>query len=270
MDSEFDKICSSLQSVGIYVTQPHAAVIHVLLISSDGLNRFTPDWIDRLKRLLDWCSRSKRVRVFLIGCRGRYFSAGADLKGILDAPDPRVAEKIGADIKSVLDHIQSATFATICSVSSPALGIGVGLVAASDFSIATRDTYFSMPELRHGMSPTVVAPILAGRFGVYKLREWVISAKRIPAIEAAQCGLLTKVVESQTDLEEVQKELINALLLTSPEAIADFKAAWPIQSPMSTSEYGRLFAEAISKQYAKEGISAFLSKSRPSWAESFE
>ena len=54
---------------------------------------------------------------------------------------------------------------TIALVNGPAMGGGVGLVAACDIAIASEDAFFALSEVRLGLIPAVISPFVVEAIG---------------------------------------------------------------------------------------------------------
>jgi enoyl-CoA hydratase/carnithine racemase len=96
--------------------------------------------------------------------------------------------------------------------------------------------------------------------------EMMLSARRVPAAEALEMGLVSRVVE---DLPAETEALVAALAAKPPVAVRLGKAAF--QAAMESSLDAGLEAMQAqlsllnTTQDASEGISAFLNKRKPVW-----
>jgi enoyl-CoA hydratase/carnithine racemase len=98
--------------------------------------------------------------------------------------------------------------------------------------------------------------------------EMMLSARRVPAAEALEMGLLSRVVPAP-ELDQAVRALVAALAAKPPVAVRLGKAAF--HAAMETSLAAGLEAMQAqlsllnTTQDAAEGVGAFLQKRSPQW-----
>jgi methylglutaconyl-CoA hydratase len=159
---------------------------------------------------------------------------------------------------------------TVAAVHGSAWGGGVGLVAACDIAIAVDSARFALTEVRLGLLPALVAPMMVAAIGTRAAQRLLLTGESIDAREALRLGLVHEVVPAE-NLADAVAETARRLKAGSPATIAATKrllADPAIKFPDPNS--ARPIAEAVMAHRgtpdAQEGIAAFLEKRKPSWA----
>lgn len=172
-------------------------------------------------------------------------------------------------------------FATLNECPKPIIGIiegaaiggGVGLVSICDVVLATKETVFSLSEVRLGIVPACIGPFVVAKIGASHARALFVSAERFKAEKAKQVGLVHEVFENRSELDAYLATLTKNLLECGPKAMSVAKSlvldlTWPerrdaILDPIHF--VSKTLADLRVGPEAQEGISAFLQKRKPSW-----
>ncbi len=206
------------------------------------------------------------ARVVLITSAGKVFCSGADLVQMApDATGLEVHEGRGK-LREVVLAMQACPLPVVASVQGLCLAGGVGLVLGCDIVLAAEDAAFGLPEVDLGLWPFMVSALLGRHVSPKRAMEMMLSARRVPASEALEMGLVSRVVE---DLPAETEVLVRALAGKPPVAVRLGKAAF--HSAMESSLSAGL--EAMQAQLSllnttqdtKEGVTAFLEKRKPVW-----
>lgn len=149
------------------------------------------------------------VATIVLAGEGGTLSAGADLG------DPAEVESMRRNhpsdpLAQLPRLLRSLDVPTVAVVDGYALGAGAALAGATTFTVATHRSVFGLPEAAMGFFPYGIVPYLVGRVAAPTVLEWALSARRIPAEEAALAGLVTHLVDDD-GLDEAVNELTEAL-----------------------------------------------------------
>lgn len=247
-------------------------VARIWLDRPDVHNAFDDEVISQLIAAVNDAAHDKRVRVVVLGGRGRSFSAGADLEWMKRAAT-WTAEKNQSDaleLAKMLRTIADMPKVTIARVQGAAMGGGLGLVAACDMAIATTKARFGLSEAKLGLIPAVISPHVIGKIGAGRARELFVTAERFDAAHAEKIGLVSRVVADDEALDTAIEELIAQVRTSGPEAVAAAKELVRVVPTLPPAEADRWTAQQIAARRAtaeaREGMSAFLEKRPPSWA----
>jgi enoyl-CoA hydratase/carnithine racemase len=108
---------------------------------------------------------------------------------------------------------------TLAVVDGPALGGGLGLLAACDMVIATERARFGLPEALYGLAPAIIRPALLTRVSPQKVRLLLMSCHSRSAEEAATLGLADDVVPL-TELERATRAALRQLRRANGRSVA--------------------------------------------------
>ncbi|HEY5957580.1 MAG TPA: enoyl-CoA hydratase/isomerase family protein [Polyangiaceae bacterium] len=164
------------------------------------------------------------VRVLVLRGSPETFCRGMALGDVSVEPERASAfERATETFADVLLRLREARPITVALVEGPALGGGVGLLAACDFVMACDTASFSLPELRLGLVPAVILPVLAERLSLPRTRRWALTQATWTATEAEANGLVDlRVANGRIDVE--LRRLQRTLLRAHPRGVLALKS----------------------------------------------
>ena len=187
-------------------------------------NAFHQGLLTELARCLAQLSQDPAVRAIVLAGRGRNFCAGADLEWMQQQAraDYDANLEDARRLAWMLRTLAQSPKPTIARVHGVALGGGLGLVAACDIAIATRDSSFGTTEVRLGLTPSTIAPYVIAAIGERAARRYFLSGERFDANEALRIGLIHEAVAADA-LDGRLGGLLDALHSAGPQAQAHCK-----------------------------------------------
>jgi methylglutaconyl-CoA hydratase len=255
----------------IHIDQ-QGGVLRLTLDRPEKSNAFDDQVIFDLTEAFLRAAEQPSVRVVVLGARGKYFSAGADLGWMQRMAGYSDAENL-ADAQALARLMQAIDLCpkpVIARVQGSAFAGAVGLIACCDIAIAVPAAQFAITEVRLGLIPAVISPYVVRTIGIRQARRWCLTAERFSAEQAKAAGLLHEIVE-ESRLDEAIQSHIDALLMAAPSALAVAKELLAaVDRPLSAEVIDRT-ASSIARQRAsaegREGVAAFLEKRTPSWRD---
>jgi enoyl-CoA hydratase/carnithine racemase len=172
---------------------------------------------------LEQVARRREVRaVIFTGAGERAFCAGADLKERREmSPDDKWAQR--TRLWRVNQLIWQLPQPAIAAIHGWCLGGGFELALACDFRIATEQTVFAFPEMSLGAYPGAGGPIFLPRLiGRARAKEILFTARRVPAKEALELGIVERLVQP-ADLLPAAFSLAEDFTRCSPLGVAGAK-----------------------------------------------
>jgi len=177
----------------------------ILVTKQDGvatllLNR--PDKLNALSEemyhgIADHCAAldaDDEVRAIILTGAGRAFCAGGDV-GSMGGYDVVTGRKRSQKHRRAVVNLYNVEKPVIAAVRGPAAGIGFSLALASDLIVASESAYFLAAFKNVGIPPDGGAVFFLTQYlGIARAKEIAYTARRIPAQEAREMGLVTKVV----------------------------------------------------------------------------
>lgn len=233
----------------------------------DVMNAFNFALLRALKEQIETLRFKSSVRVVIItGAGKKAFSAGADLKERLSLNENQVREYVFT-IRNLFTSVEQLNKPVIAAVNGVALGGGTELALASDIRFAALNATMGQTETRLAIIPgaggTQRLPRLVGR-GMAK--ELIFTGRRVGAEEALQIGLVNKICDLDSLLDECKKM---AAMICEAGPIAIEQAKYAINYGMETDIHTGLAMESnaywvtIPTEDRLEGLAAFREKRKP-------
>ena len=170
---------------------------------------------------------------------------------------------------STVTALQRCPKPTLALVHGGCFGGGVGMVAACDMAIAAEDAVFSLTEVRWGVIPAPILPVLVAKAGLGAVTRYALTGERFGAEVALRLGLVQEVCASAS-LDEAAAPVLEHLLLAAPEALAATKRlglelAGAVPAPEALERLAQEAAERRRSAEAAEGLASFFEKRKPNW-----
>ena len=231
-------------------------------------NAIGPRMIGELLHALDAASVDASVRVVVLTGEGKTFCAGGDFgqmqSGDGDGSAPR------GDYADLLLRLWRYEKPIIAKVNGPALGGGLGLVAASTLAVAADSARLGTPEIDVGLFPMMIMAVLSRLMPRRRLVEMMLLGQKLTAREAQEAGIVGAVVP-EGGLDEAVRALADGLAARSAStlslglrALVDHEGRELADAlPMLRER----LAECLSTDDAREGLEAFLTKRPPRWTD---
>jgi methylglutaconyl-CoA hydratase len=248
------------------------AIARVWLDRPDRHNALAPDLLKGLSDTFHALAHDDAVRVVVLGGRGKSFCAGADIATMKASADASFEANL-----TEAEHL-AGFFATVADCPKPVVGRlhgnvfggGVGLTCAVDIAVASSDAQFGLTEVRLGILPAIISPYVIRRLGDRQAREYMLTGERFDAATALRIGLVHHVCEPG-DLDRKVDERVAALLAGAPGSQRRIKMVLELFGESTWEEHRsampRTLAEVRAGAEAKDGLSAFFEKRKPSWAK---
>jgi enoyl-CoA hydratase/carnithine racemase len=213
----------------------------------EKLNAYTLAMGDELVDAFARVRADQGVRVALLTGAGRGFCAGVDLDALrahqanasAARSEPQASGGGGAgSARAVTARLGEEDFLrvlprelaefpkpVIVAINGAAIGVGVTMTLPCDIRIAADTAKLGLTFAKLGLLPGLGSTHLLPRLvGMAKALELVLTARVISASEAAEIGLVNRVVPAATLLDEA-RAMARAMLECKPEVLAAAKAA---------------------------------------------
>lgn len=246
------------------------AVRTITLNRPERRNAITPEMQSELISAMQ--SAVGGCRVLVLRGAGEAFCSGLDLSA-LQAMKDKSTEDHRADavqIARLFRTLYELPIPTIAAVHGPAIAGGTGLATLCDFTLAVPTANFGYTEVRIGFVPAVVSAFLALQIGDKRTRDLLLTGRLFDAAEAYRLGLVSEVIDFERMSSRIDV-LVQQLVKNSPQSLAATKRLLSIQNKQwldaAIAAAMDANSEARKTEDFKEGVSAFLEKRRPAWAE---
>jgi 2-(1,2-epoxy-1,2-dihydrophenyl)acetyl-CoA isomerase len=181
-------------------------VVLLQMIRPERLNPLDIEAGVEINRALDEISDSG-VRALLITGTGRGFSAGGDIKGMLDSVESGEPEKFMDDLTRELYAIgiklRKLPFPVIAAVNGHAAGAGMNLALCSDYVIASEKAMFAQSFSKLALIPGFGGThLLVNQLTWQRACEIAFTGDAFTALEMKELGFVNKVVQDDLLISE--------------------------------------------------------------------
>ena len=242
--------------------------VAVVTLNRPPVNALSTALMAHLGQTMRDLAADATVRVIVLTGAGRAFCAGGDIEEFasMDNAGLLAAIRAGQRVLWDLEHLEAPT---IAAVNGACLGGGNGIAMACDLRIASDAAVFGHPEVSLGLTLAYAGSVrLARLVGVAKAKELLLTAKRISAREALECGLVNEVVPA-AKVRDRALAVANEIARNSPVAVRAAKKALTEglekHYPNSLVAEARYLAQVIEADELREGFRAYLEKREPRW-----
>lgn len=218
-----------------------------------------------LTEAIESFGKDPEVRVILLKSAGnRAFCAGASFDELISIQDRETGRQFFSGFASVINAMRKAPKFVVVRVQGKAVGGGVGLAAAGDYTVGTHHSAIKLSELAIGIGPFVVGPPIIRKIGVSAFSQLSINATEFQRAEwAREKGLYAELYPSTEDLDAGLEGLAQRLVMSSPDAMKEIKkAAW-----VGTDDWDDLLAaraeisgELVLSSFTREAINRFKAR----------
>jgi len=202
------------------------------------------------------------ARVVVLAGDGPAFCAGADVEWQRSSIDLDYAENVEdyRRLWRMLNAVWRCPAPVVGRIQGYALGGGSGLACCTDVAIAADDAVFGFSEVRLGIAPAVISPMVLARIGPAAARRYILTGERIDAQTALRIGLVHEVA---FDLDEAVERVVADILAGGPTAVREAKRL--VLEPGDEDDLLARAAALRTGDEGQEGLRAFLEKRPPGW-----
>ncbi|OON23852.1 putative enoyl-CoA hydratase [Opisthorchis viverrini] len=266
----FRHLSSTTQPTHLVLTEAMDAGVHVLTLNNEKrANCLSLAMIRELHAAIKRVKEMPEVRVVVIRGSGRFFSAGHDLKELMqDKGSGKWAEVFSACSNMMVD-LAKLRVPSIAAVSGPAHAAGCQLVATCDMAVAGTSATFATPGIKIGLFCSTPAVALIRAIGMRPAKELLFTGRAISATRAYELGLVNRVVPDEQVLDSAL-ELAREVAQHSRPVLIMGKQALNAQASLDIEESydlaTQVMLENLELSDAQKGIQAFLNKEpMPQW-----
>jgi enoyl-CoA hydratase/carnithine racemase len=180
-----------------------------------------------LRRLADEIRRvsaDPSVRAIVVRSEGTgAFCAGASFDEMRAVDDASSGREFFLGFAHVILAMIRAPQFVITRVQGKATGGAVGLIAASDYCLAMRDSSLKLSELAVGLGPFVIGPVVERRVGPGPFAAMSIDADWRDAAWGERHGLYARLFDTVSELDADLDKLCAFIVKANPDAIRQLK-----------------------------------------------
>jgi isohexenylglutaconyl-CoA hydratase len=270
---------AALPTCNTLMLQQRGSHLNIILHRPEAKNALNAEMVQELLRVVEFLESARDIGTVVLRGAAGTFCAGGDIKGFMaqfKSPPPAAGERDAVAIQNrhfgtFLARFDGLPQTVVVVVEGAAFGGGLGLAAIGDVAIAAADARFAMSETGLGIVPAQIAPFVAARVGVPQARRIALTGARFDGREAARIGLVHHVCDDAAALEATLAKVLAEIGRCAPGANAATKRlllasrTMPLETLLDQA--ADAFAAALRGDEGREGVTAFLEKRKPAWAE---
>jgi methylglutaconyl-CoA hydratase len=194
----------------------------------------------------------------------RAFCAGASFDELVAIENLGKGTVFFSGFANVINACRKCPKLIIGRVQGKAVGGGVGLVAAFDYTLATTQASVKLSELAVGIGPFVVGPAVERKIGLSAMSQLAIDATGWQSAKwAKDKGLYANVYDTTEEMDAAIDSLAQNLKNSNPEAMRLLKEVfWRGTEDWDTllSERAAISGQLVLSDFTKNAINSFKAK----------
>lgn len=251
-------------ALSVVETRVEGPILIVTINRPEARNAINHAVAQGLEQAMSELDQRPTLRVGILTGAGAHFCAGMDLKAFANGDRPWMPESGFGGLVERRPHKP-----LLAAIEGGALAGGLELALACDIIVASREAFFGLPEVSRGL--------VAAAGGLLRLQhrvprglamELALTGRRMNATEAANAGLVTRLVDSRTALPAAL-QLAEEIARNAPLALMATKTLLWDARTWREDEMFRLQEPLVSRildsDDAREGAFAFAEKRSPEW-----
>jgi methylglutaconyl-CoA hydratase len=245
--------------VSVVRVERDGAVLRVTLARPERRNAFDAAVIAELAAAF---ADAGDARVVVLAGEGQSFCAGADVEWQRSSIELSYDENV-EDYRrfwSMLNAVWRCPAPVVARIQGYALGGGSGLTCCCDIAVAAPDAVFGFSEVRLGIMPAVISPMVLARIGPSAARRYMVTGERIDAETALRIGLVHEVADN---FDAAVERVVADILAGGPIAVREAKRL--VLEPGGVDDLLARAAERRASDEGQDGLRAFLEKRPPGW-----
>ncbi|MBK8847103.1 MAG: enoyl-CoA hydratase/isomerase family protein [Bacteroidetes bacterium] len=208
---------------------------------------------------------NNEARVIILESEGdKTFCAGASFDELISIQDKEAGLAFFSGFAMVINAMRMAPKFVIARVQGKAVGGGVGLACAADYTFATNASSVKLSELAVGIGPFVVGPAVERKIGTAAFCELSINAAEWrDAAWAYQRGMYAHLFDSIAEMDASIDKLACTLAASNPEAMMMLKKIfWQGTENWDTllTERAGMSGHLVLSDFTRNAINKFKAK----------
>ena len=221
--------------------------------------------LQKLAHEIETLGNNADVNVIVLKSDGdRAFCAGASFDELTAIKDITAGMAFFSGFAAVINAMRKAPQFVIARIQGKAVGGGVGLAAAADYTFATTTAAVKLSELAIGIGPFVISPAVERKIGTPAFLELSLNATEFKSAQWAQDkNLFSEVFDSIPDMDAAITALAASLAAYNPEAMRLLKqVAWEGTAHWDTllSERAAMSGKLVLSDFTINALNAFKAK----------
>ncbi len=248
-----------------YLIVERDTVSTLLLNRPEKHNALNQEMINDIVDVLSDLQKDRSVKVVIVGTLGKNFCAGGDLDEFLESHE--------ADLEDGFEAVDPgmSLFKLAFNLKKPLVvatkgicrGGGVGLSTLGHMSIAEEGTTFALTEVRLGLFPYGIYPLLAKNMGERRSLELALTGREFDCHQALSYGLIDEVsINSLDRAKEIASSIAEASIYSLESGIELYNLSMARYDEGFFKHAGLLRAVSFKTDSLGERVRKFLNRNR--------
>ena len=225
-------------------------------------NSFPSELLERLTNELISVGKNSSVAIIILKSQGeKAFCAGASFDELMAISNLKEGTQFFLGFANVINAMRTCEKLIIGCIQGKTVGGGVGLAAACDYVLATKQAAIKLSEFTIGIGPFVIEPAVKRKIGVSGVAELTLDATSWKtAYWAKEKGLYAKVFETMNELDAALETLSLQLASYNPDALLKMKKTlWQGTENWNTllAERAAVSGELVVSEFTKKALQQF-------------
>ena len=245
-----------------YVKQTIVNNISYIEFYHPSQNSLPGELLQKLEYFIKNAGNHQDVKVIVLQSGGdKAFCAGASFKELVNISDENSGKTFFSGFANVINAMRSCPKLIIGRIQGKTVGGGVGIIAASDYCLATKYAEIKLSELNIGIGPFVVGPVIERKIGLSSLSQISLNpSKFFTTSWAKDNGLYTEVFENISELDLAVQAFAEELCSFNQEAMNEIKKLfWRGTDHWDTllDEQAKISGRLVLSSFTKEKLNKF-------------
>jgi methylglutaconyl-CoA hydratase len=228
-------------------------------------NSLPGEVLRKLAGEIEAAGNSKEVKVIILKSEGeKAFCAGASFDELISIQNLDAGKKFFSGFAAVINAMRKAPKFVVARVQGKAVGGGVGLACAADYTLATEAASVKLSELAVGIGPFVVGSAVERKIGSSAFAQLAIDASEWRTAQwANERGLYAEIFPTIEMLDSAVLKLAQQLSQSNPEAMTELKKVfWKGTEDWDTLlvERAEISGRLVLSEFTRNAINKFKGK----------
>lgn len=225
-------------------------------------NSFPGHLLQQLTDELVTLSKNNSVNIIVLKSSGNgAFCAGASFDELLSITNLEEGSTFFSGVANVINAMRKCPKLIIGRIHGKAVGGGVGLAAACDYTFATQKSEIKLSEIAIGIGPFVIEPAVSRKIGNIAMSEMALNPTAWKSANwAFEKGLFTELFDSTEELDLRLESYINEISNYNIEALFEMKKVlWEGTQHWDTLLYERaaISGRLVLSSFTKKALEKF-------------
>jgi methylglutaconyl-CoA hydratase len=225
-------------------------------------NSFPRELLDRLTNEFNSLSTNTAISVIIVKSEGNgVFCAGASFDELLAVSNQEEGTIFFSGFAHLINAMRNCSKLIVGRIHGKAVGGGVGIASACDYTLATKNASIKLSELAIGIGPFVIEPVVSRKIGKMAMAEMTLAAHEWKTADwAKEKGLYANTFETIPELDVAVADFTAKLASYNPEALLEMKKVlWEGTQDWETLllERAAISGKLVLSDFTKKALSQF-------------